>query len=136
MAKGCQAMIALDTNVWVRYVTNDDPVQAERALEVLRSSDEVFVPKTVLLELEWVLRAVYGLPVASIEQAMLQILGLPNVQPENPEQTANAIEYHRSGLDFAGALHLAGGGTVETFYTFDEKFVKGARNFATNVVFP
>jgi len=129
-------MNALDTNVWVRYVTNDDPVQAERALEVLRRSEQISVPKTVLLELEWVLRAVHGLPAASIEQAMLQILGLPNVQPENPEQIANAIEYYRNGLDFADALHLAGSGAVETFYTFDEKFIKGARNFEINVVVP
>ena len=129
-------MIALDTNVWIRYVTNDDPAQAKRALKVLRESEEIFLPKTVLLEMEWVLKAVYELPAASIEQAMLKILGLPNVLPENSEQIGNALDLYKSGLDFADALHLAGSGTVETFYTFDTKFVKAARKFGSNVVIP
>ena len=131
-------MIALDTNVWIRYVTNDDPEQARRALKVLRSSDGIFLAKTVLLEMEWVLRAVYGLSAASIEQAILQILGLPNVQPETPDQVATALDLYRGGLDFADALHLAGSGNVESFYTFDEKFVKAARKLklGSNVAVP
>lgn len=129
-------MIALDTNVWIRYVTNDDPVQARRSLELLRSSNEVFLPKTVLLEMEWVLRAVYRLPAPSIERAILQILGLPNVTAENPEQVASALQLYRSGVDFADALHFAGSGTIEAFYTFDESFIRSARKLANNVVAP
>ena len=136
MAKGRQALIALDTNVWIRYVTNDDPVQAKKALEILRKSDEIFLAKTVLLEMEWVLRAVYGLTASSIEQAMLQILGLANVQVESPDQIATALDFYQGGLDFADALHLAGSGDVEIFYTFDEKFVKAARKFGSKVVVP
>jgi predicted nucleic-acid-binding protein len=58
MKKG---MIALDTNVWVRYVTNDEPDQARRALAILAEAEEIFVAKTTLLELEWILRAAYEL---------------------------------------------------------------------------
>ena len=78
-------MIALDTNVWVRYVTNDEPDQAKRALAVLAGAEEIFVAKTTLLELEWVLRAAYELSAASIIRALRQILGLPNVQIEMPD---------------------------------------------------
>ncbi|HBA88517.1 MAG TPA: VapC toxin family PIN domain ribonuclease [Geobacter sp.] len=129
-------MIALDTNVWVRYVTNDDPVQARKALKVLRSNSDIFLPKTVLLEMEWVLRAVYGLPAASIERAMLQILGLPNVRPENPEQIAAALDLFRGGLEFADALHLAVSATADFFYTFDRKFIRAAKRLGQNVLAP
>lgn len=118
-------MIAVDTNVWVRYVTNDDPAQAARAVELLAGAAEVFVAKSVLLELEWVLRAVYELPRESVFKALLQILGLPNVQAEHPEQVAAAIDYSQRGLDFADALHLAAG-NAEIFYTFDAAFAKRA----------
>ena len=84
-------MITLDTNVWVRYVTNDDELQARRALKLLERADEIFLPKIVLLELEWVLRAVYELKPAAIHRAMLHILGLPMVSAEAPGQTARAL---------------------------------------------
>jgi predicted nucleic-acid-binding protein len=129
-------MIALDTNVWIRYVTNDDPEQAESALTLLESGEDVFLPKTVLLEMEWVLRAVYRLPASSIERAMLNVLGLPNVQVESPGQITAAFDFYRGGMDFADALHLAGCSNSKAFYTFDEKFVKVARPFRSNVITP
>ena len=121
-------MIALDTNVWVRYVTNDDPIQARRAMEILAAADEVFLLKTVLLELEWVLRAAYHLPRHAIIKSILQILGLPMVRVENPGQVAQSLDWFRRGIDFADALHLAGCDEVEAFVTFDEVLIrKGKR---------
>jgi predicted nucleic-acid-binding protein len=117
-------LIAVDTNVWVRYVTNDDPVQARRAVSLLSAADSVYVPKTVLLELEWVLRAAYGLPRAAMLKAMLHILGLPVVSVEQPGQVAQALDWYRDGLDFADALHVAGCGEVESFHSFDTDFVR------------
>lgn len=117
-------MIAVDTNVWVRYVTNDDPVQARRAVKLLSAADAVFVPKTVLLELEWVLRAAYRLPRPAIMKAMLHILGLPAVSVEQSTQVAQALDWYRNGLDFADALHIAGSGTVESFHSFDIDLVR------------
>jgi predicted nucleic-acid-binding protein len=51
-------MIAVDTNLLVRILTNDDPIQARRTVKILKS-DEIFIPKMVLLETEWVLRHAY-----------------------------------------------------------------------------
>jgi predicted nucleic-acid-binding protein len=116
-------MIVLDTNVWVRYVTNDDHLQARRALHLLEQSDAVFLPKTIVLELEWVLRAVYGLNTAAVQRSLLHILGLPMVIAEYPCQIATALDYHAQGFDFADALHLAASETAQTFYTFDKSFV-------------
>jgi predicted nucleic-acid-binding protein len=53
-------VLAVDTNLVVRLVTNDDKTQATRAKAVFAAND-AFVPKTVLLESEWVLRFTYEL---------------------------------------------------------------------------
>lgn len=126
-------MIAVDTNVLVRYVTNDDPRQAARAVELLARDERIFVAKSVLREMEWVLRAVYELPRKSVLKAMLHVLGLPNVQAELPEQVALALDYYERGLDFADALHLAAGSDVRALYTFDVKFARRARSLGASV---
>jgi predicted nucleic-acid-binding protein len=53
-------VIAVDTNVIVRLVANDDPAQSPRAARLFARED-VYVPKTVVLETEWVLRVAYEL---------------------------------------------------------------------------
>ena len=52
-------MIAIDTNLLVRLLTNDEPQQAARAIQLFKSGAEIFIGKTVLLETAWVLRSVY-----------------------------------------------------------------------------
>lgn len=51
-------MIAFDTCILVRFLADDDKEQADSA-EVLLADNTVFLPKTVLLETEWVLRSRY-----------------------------------------------------------------------------
>lgn len=53
-------MIAVDTNVIVRLLTNDDPHQTEKVARLMEGNS-VFISKTVLLETEWVLRVAYNL---------------------------------------------------------------------------
>ena len=121
-------MVTLDTNVWVRYLTNDDVLQARRALMLIEQSDAVFLPKTVLLELEWVLRAAYRIKPAVIHASLLQILGLPMVIAESVGQVSAALDFYAQGYDFADALHLASSDTTEAFYTFDERFVRKGKH--------
>jgi len=54
-------MIAVDTNVLVRFLVRDDAKQAARAAALIQAN-EIWVCKTVLLETEWVLRSLYGFP--------------------------------------------------------------------------
>jgi len=117
-------MVTLDTNVWVRYLTNDDELQARRALMLLEEADAVFVPKTVLLELEWVLRAVYQIEATTIYRSLLHILGLPKVTAESVAQVVAALDFYAAGFDFADALHLASSETTQALYTFDARFVR------------
>jgi len=121
-------MVALDTNVWVRYLTNDDELQARRAMKLLERYESVLLPKTVLLEREWVLRAAYRLKPADIHRSLLQILGLPMVVAECAGQVAAALDFYAQGYDFADALHLASSDSVQAFYTFDERFVRKGKH--------
>jgi predicted nucleic-acid-binding protein len=126
-------MVTLDTNVWVRYLTNDDELQAGRAMKLLEQADSVFLPKTVLLELEWVLRAAYGVKPVDIHRSLQHILGLPMVIAESVGQVAAALDYFAEGFDFADALHLASSDTTAALYTFDERFIRKGRKLAPPV---
>ena len=127
-------MIALDTNVVVRFLVNDEASQARRARALIKANT-VFVPMTVLLETEWVLRGGYGLPRAEVVRLLRALLGLPDLATEDPQRIARALDWHEGGIDFAEALHLAGSSGAERFATFDEKLVKAAKKLdATKVV--
>jgi|JRYK01.1.fsa_nt_gb predicted nucleic acid-binding protein len=120
-------MIAVDTNVLARLIVGDDPDQAKRATALFRHK-EVYIPKTVLLELEWVLRGAYRIERPLILKALLGLLGLPNVSAEDGARVASALRDYASGLDFADALHLASSIEAERFVTFDEKLRKRAKS--------
>ncbi len=121
-------MIAIDTNVLVRYVTNDDLAQAQAALRILSGSEQVLITPAVLLELEWVLRAVYELSHPVINQAMHQVLGLPKVVVKDGTNVSQALVWHESGMDFADALHLALSADARVFFSFDRKLVAKAKS--------
>lgn len=119
-------MIALDTNVVVRFLVNDEAAQARRARALIKTN-AVFVPMTVLLETEWVLRGGYGLPRAEVVRLLRALLGLPDLVTEDPQRIARALDWHEEGIDFADALHLMGSTGAKRFATFDEKLVKKAK---------
>jgi predicted nucleic-acid-binding protein len=123
-------MIAVDTNLLVRILTNDDPIQARRAAKVLQS-DDIFIPKTVILETQWVLHYAYEIDKADIIAGFQKLLGLSNIYPENAESVAQAISWYRHGLDFADALHLASSRGSDKFATFDIAFAKMARKVSS-----
>ena len=119
-------MIAVDTNLLVRLLTKDDPNQAKRAAKILES-DVIFIPKTVALETEWVLRHAYGINKDAIMKGFQKIMGLPNVRVEDQQTVFQAISWYGLGLDFADALNLASSMKADKFVTFDNAFIKKAR---------
>lgn len=58
-----------------------------------------------------------------IHQGLVRLLGLPNVSVGNAAKINNALEWHKNGMDFAEALHLAESGHCERLVTFDKKFI-------------
>ena len=119
-------MIAVDTNILVRLLTKDDLSQAKRAAKIIES-DDIFIPKTVMLETEWVLRHAYGISKEAILSGFQKMIGLPNVRVEDQQSVFQAISLYESGLDFADALHLASSMKADKFVTFDNALIKKAR---------
>lgn len=127
-------MIAVDTNVLVRFYLNDDEEQAAIATRLLTNED-VFVPKTVLLELEWVLRGVAKVSPSAIARSLAHLLSLPNVRIEDEQNVRVALKAFTQGTDFADALHLTACAGVDRFATFDARLIKRApRSFARPIV--
>lgn len=119
-------MIALDTNVLVRVVTNDDPGQTKRALSRLRT-DSAWVSRTVLLETAWVLRHAYGLDPGAVRSALSTLLGVGTIEMEDRAAVLRALSWNAAGMDFADALHLAVCGEASVFLSFDRALARAAR---------
>jgi predicted nucleic-acid-binding protein len=122
-------MIALDTTVLVRFFVDDpdDPEAArQRPAAVAALEERVFVPVTVLLELEWVLRGFYKSPRAEILRAFRALAGFNHVSLEDRTQFLAALDAYATGLDFADALHVARSSRAASFRTFDRRLAKSA----------
>lgn len=130
-------MIAVDTNVLARYYI-DDPSDLEAAWQgpaaraLLERSEAVFVPVTVLLELEWVARAFYGFAPEAFARVVEHLVGLANAVVEDWPAVLDAVKLHREGLDFADALHLTRSARCEELVTFDDRrFARRAARLET-----
>jgi predicted nucleic acid-binding protein len=128
-------VIALDTNVIVRFLTRDEPRQAARA-KALIEAEWVFVAKTVLLESEWVLRSAYGFEPAAIVASFARFLGLINVEVEDSWTVVRALDWYEEGLDFADALHLACAQRAGAFATFDRRLQRKGRRAGAIIIVP
>jgi predicted nucleic-acid-binding protein len=119
-------MIALDTNVLARFYVDDpsDPEAAKQrpiAQRLLTGSAHLFVPLTVILELEWVLRAFYGFEAKDFVRVVRHLLGVPSVSVQEWAVVSDALALHTDGLDFADALHLLASAHCTELMTFDDR---------------
>ena len=119
-------MIAVDTNILARFYCDDpsDPEatrQQPLARRVMLESPAVFVPLTVVLEFEWVMRGFYEVDAESFCRAVEHLLGMPHVTVERWEAVKDAIDLRREGLDFADALHWACSSGCRQFVSFDDR---------------
>jgi predicted nucleic-acid-binding protein len=126
-------MLAIDANIIVRLLTNDERAEAARA-KTLFAENEVFVATTVLLETEWVLRGAYSQAKGDVIAALRAFAGLATVKLEEPARVEMALTLAAGGLDFADALHLSAFDRCEALLTFDRGFVKSASAASTIVV--
>lgn len=119
-------MIAVDTNIVVRYLTGDHPKQLDKARALIEEND-IFLSRTVVLECEWVLRSVYGYSLLEVCEALRAFAGLPRVSVEDLGMVVRALDLAENGVGFADALHLAAAGGCDTFVTFDQDFITRAK---------
>lgn len=124
-------MPALDTNVLVRYVVQDDSTQLAAARRVIEwclvEGTSIFVPVTVVLELEWVLRASFGYAKDDVLQVLSNLFSAAELTFESERALEVALQLHREGsADFADCLHvaLAAQAGEQPLWTFDKGAAK------------
>ncbi len=120
-------MPALDTNVLVRYLVQDDSGQLAAAKRLIgrcvAESNSLFVPVTVTLELEWVLRASFGFTKDDVLQALSNLFSAAELTFESERAVEVALQLYRDGpVEFADCLHiaLAAQAGEQPLWTFDK----------------
>ena len=124
-------MPALDTNVLVRYVVQDDSGQFAAAKRLIgrcvAEGQSLFVPVTVVLELEWVLRASFGYAKDDALQVLSTLFSAAELAFESERALEVALQLYREGsADFADCLHiaLAAEAGEQPLWTFDKGAAK------------
>lgn len=124
-------MPALDTNVLVRYVVLDDREQLEAARALITRCVEegqtLFVPVTVALELEWVLRSNFAFDKDTVMQVLGSLLSAVELSFESERALEVALQLYREGAaDFADCVHvaLALQAGEQPLWTFDRRAAK------------
>lgn len=126
-------MIGLDTNVLARYYIDDGgDAQAQKqrvaARRLIESGQPLMVCKSVVLELEWVMRGFYGFTQPQVASALRHLLAQPNVSMEDRSEVEQALSNCDEGLDFADALHHASYRSCSSVASFDDrKFARRAK---------
>jgi predicted nucleic-acid-binding protein len=127
-------VIGLDTNVLVRYLTEDDPVQARKAAAIINTAaargERCFISAVVLCELAWVLRGAYEVSKADLLLTLERLMATAQVVIGDKDLVRAAIAAYRTGqADFAddviGALHQHAG--CAKTVTFDRRLRTSGR---------
>ena len=123
-------MIALDTNVLVRFLAQDDDAQFEVAaglIEGCTSDAPGYVCREVMIELVWVLERAYKYSREDIAEALLSIVTASQLLVENAQDIASIVNlYRKEGYDFADLMIRQAAAKAEnrTLKTFDQKLAK------------
>ena len=119
-------MRAVDTNVVVRFLTNDDAVQSPQTKSVF-DTEQVWIAKTVLLEASWVLQSAYRYKMEDIRSGFRWLMAIDSVHVEDAAVVDEALRLLEEGLDFADALHLVSRPSDSVFLSFEEALVRRAQ---------
>lgn len=120
-------MPTLDTNVLVRYLAADDYKQfqiAKSLIESVIAEEVLFIPLTVSIELEWVLRSRYDLDKASILSTFNKLLESREIKFHDESSVEVALNlYSENNTDFADCFHIAiaYSNGMSPLITFDRK---------------
>ena len=126
-------MIGLDTNVLARYYIDDDAdAEAKRqrvaARRLIESGQPLMVSKSVVLELEWVMRGYYGFTPTEVASVMRHLVEQAHITFEDRDAVEQALSNCETGIEFADALHHASYKVCDSVATFDDrKFARRAK---------
>ena len=102
----------IDTNLFIRYFTNDDLQKADRVDRLLTQAAngkiELVTAEIVLAEVVWVLESYYKLEKARIAEMLKAILSTPGIKVLNGKIVQNALQYYSTkNIDFVDAYIVA-----------------------------
>ena len=124
-------MIGLDTNVVVRYLAQDDPIQSPKATEIierrLTTDNPGFVSIVAMVETVWVLDRAYGLPKHEIAAAVERMLQTEVLVVENEQEVFTAMIVLKEGRgSFSDTIIAALGAKAGCPFTltFDQKALR------------
>jgi predicted nucleic-acid-binding protein len=125
----------IDTNLFIRYLTNDDPVKADRVEKLLDQaaggSVTLVTTELVIAEIVWVLESYYELTNVAIAPLVRGILATSGLEVINGALVGRAVElYEGEGIDFidgyiAAVMEKHG---IDDLYSFDRKHISRLRN--------
>lgn len=127
------ADLFVDTNVFLRYLTNDDPQKARRAEALFERTiaGEVTLETSLMVvaEMVWTLESFYGLPKDEIAEKLAKILNTPNLHCEQSARVLEALDlYATLNVDFIDAYHgvtmRSRGEDAPEIVTYDRKHFK------------
>ena len=120
-------MIAIDTNVLVRLIVDDDNIQARKALKLVEDESEVFISTIVLCKAAWVLESCYALKKSELINTFEQVLRINQFNIEYSEAIWQALnEYKKVNADFSDCIiaTIAKANNCDTVTTFDNQAAK------------
>jgi len=132
-------MAALDTNILVRYLVQDDAAQLAAARRLIRKcvneGQTLYLPVSVSVELEWVLRSNFGFGKEEVVQTLSQLLAAAELSFESEGALEFALLLYKKGsADYSDCVHvaLAAQAGEQPLWTFDKAAskVEGARLLA------
>jgi predicted nucleic-acid-binding protein len=124
--------VAIDTNVLVRYLTEDDEAQDAAAAEIIEAASTVLVSTLVLAETTWVLRRAYKHTPTEIAAALRGFIAAQGVEVDEAA-AESGLRFLEQGGDFADGIiaHEAKRHRCDCLVTFDRKFAQFSNGAAT-----
>jgi predicted nucleic-acid-binding protein len=125
-------VIGLDTNVLVRYITQDDKKQAALANSLIENLDDAspgFVTLVTVVELSWVLESAYNFTRQQFAEVMQTLMTVDIIKLDRAAVVASAVRvYAANKADFADCLieRLSANAGCERTMTFDKAAAKMA----------
>lgn len=128
-------MISLDTNVLVRYFSEDDKTQLQKVHRLLeREGATFFVCDLVLVETDWVLRSLYDWSRAEVADAFARLTTVHNLKFENEARLRISLRMVEEGADFADEMIVVASREhgSDFFATFDKGIIRRHKGFAVS----
>ena len=138
MLKDSKRIVVIDTNLLVRYLTDDEPQKA-KAVDVLlnragKGELRILIPSIVVAELVWVLESSYKMIADEIAKLVEAILNTPGIDVQDKRIIKAALSLYRTkeiDLIDAWIIEFAKAKGTKRIYTFDKKHFRNIREIET-----